>query len=244
MTAMVELMEPRRMLATTPVVAVAMTGSEQKITGIVLTFNIDLDPATAQDPRAYFIGRNRTSGGDAFWDPLGLNDPKTSTSRIKLQSAVYEPASRTVTLTPATPFDVFDRFRRIRVSGRGPTAVKDATGVPLDGNGDARPGGNAVLRTRIRRTTNLTFRDNDGDRARLRLLGPGKIWAVVSRQRGFAPLLFLNKTSALKTGLTGGVVRNRRTGDGVVTIRQLSGTAFASVPILLDPAFRVELVTP
>lgn len=232
------------MLATTPVVALAMTGSEQEITGVVLTFNVDLDPATAQDPRAYFLGRNRKAGGDAFWDPLGLNDPKASTDRIKLQSAMYDPTSRTVTLTPATPFNVFDKLRRIRVSGRGPTAVKDAAGVPLDGNGDAGPGGNAVLRTRITRTTTLTFREADGDRARLRLLGPGKIWAVVSRGRDFPPLLFLNKTSALKTGLTGNVVRNRRTGDGVVTIRQISGTAFASVPLLLDPAFRVEVVTP
>lgn len=232
------------MLATTPVVAVAMTGSEQEVSGVVLAFNVDLDPATAQDPRAYFLGRNRKGGGDAFWDPLGLNDPKASTDRIKLQSAVYDPASRTVTLTPATPFNVFDKFRRIRVSGRGATAVKDAAGAPLDGNGDGRPGGHAVLRTNLTRTTTLTFREDDGDRARLRLLGPGKIWAVVSRGRDFPPILFLNKTSALKTGLTGNVVRNRRTGDGVVTIRQISGAAFASVPILLDPAFRVEVVTP
>ena len=243
-SAVMESMEPRRLLAG-PVVAMTILGTEQEVTGVVLTFNVPLDPASAQNPDAYFLGRNRVQGGDdEFWDPLNLNDPPTVSQRVRLQSAVYDPAAQTVTLTPATPFDLFDKFRRVRVSGRGATAVRDASGAPIDGNGDGTPGGSAVLRLRVARASRFQFREADGDRARLRLHGPGEIWSVTSRRREFAPVLFLNKTNALRSDLVGSVIRHRRTGDGVVTLRQISGTAFASVPLLADPAFRVEMAIP
>jgi hypothetical protein len=226
------------------VVGLTVLGTEQEVTGVVLAFNVPLDPATAQNADAYFLGRDVVQGGDAFWDPLNLNDPPSETKRIRLQSAAYDPSAQTVTLTPTTPFDLFGKLRRIRVSGRGDLAVRDAAGNPIDGNDDGRPGGSEVLRLRVKRASRFQFREADGDRARLRLHGPGEIWAVTSRQREFAPVLFLNKTNVLRSGLTGSVVRNRRTGDGVVTIRQLSGTAFASAPLLADPAFRVEQVIP
>jgi hypothetical protein len=239
----VESMEPRRLLAG-PVAAMIILGTEQEVTGIVLTFKVALDPASAQNLDAYFVGRDKVKGEDKFWDPLNLHDPPKVSERVKLQSAVYDPAAQTVTLTPATPFDIFDKFRRVRVSGRGTVAVRDAAGVVIDGNGDGTPGGSALVRARVVKTSRFNFREPDGDRAHFRLVGPGKIWAVTSRRRDFAPVLFLNRTSALSSGLIGKVTPNRRTGDGVVTIRQISGTAFASVPILADPAFRVEVASP
>ena len=239
-----ESMEPRRLLAG-PVVAVTMLGTEQEVTGIVLTFNVALDPASAQNPDAYFVGRNVVTGGDSnFWDPFNLNDPPSETRRVRVRSAAYDPAAQTVLLTPAKPFDLFDDFRRIRVGGRGRSPVRDAAGAPIDGNDNGTPGGDAVLRTKVSRNSGFDFREPDGDRGRVRLHGPGEIWSVRSRGRKFPPVLFLNKTSAIKSGLVGSVVRNRRTGDGVVTLRQISGTAFASVPLLTDPAFRVELTKP
>jgi len=236
-------MEPRRLLAA-PVVAITVQGTEQEVTGIVLTFNVPLDAASAQNPAAYFVGRDKVEGSDKFWDPLDLSDPPKVSERVRLQSATYDAAAQTVTLTPASTFDLFGKFRRVRISGRGEAPVRDAAGNPIDGNGDGAPGGNAVLRARIVKASRFSFREADGDRARLRLHGPGKLWALTSRQREFAPVIFLNKTNALKSGLTGSVVRHRRTGDGVVTLRQLSGTAFASLPLLADPAFRVEVLTP
>ena len=235
-------MEPRRLLAA-PVVAITVQGTEQEVTGIVLTFNVLLDPASAQNPDAYFVGRD-AEGSDKFWDPFDLSEPPKSTERVRLQSAAYDAAAQTVTLRPASTFDLFAKFRRVRVSGRGEAPVRDAAGNPIDGNGDGAPGGNAIVRARIVKASRFNFREADGDRARLRLHGPGKLWALTSRRREFAPVVFLNKTNALKSGLTGSVTRHRRTGDGVVTIRQLSGTAFASLPLIGDPAFRVEVVSP
>ena len=237
-------MESRRLMAASPVVGMTMTGTEQEVTGIVLKFATPLDPVTAQNPKAYFVRRDRKTGGGTIFDFFGIDTTQTVTRRVTLQSAVYDAAAQTVTLTPATPFDLVKRFRRVRVAGRGRLAVKDAAGLTIDGDGNGVAGGSLVLRNHVARVSRLTFREPDGDRARLRLVGPGKIWEVVSRRRVFPPILFLNKTNALKSGLLGHVVRNPRTGDGVVTIGQVTGTTFAAVPILGDPAFHFVTVNP
>lgn len=239
-----EALEPRVLFAGPALVAVHFTGSEHEVASVVLTFTDSLDPASAQNTGAYFVGRNTPGTKDAFWDPLDLNDNSPQTDRIALQSAVYDDATRTVTLTPATAFNVMDRLRRIRVSGRGASAVRDAAGVPFDGNRDGVPGDSGVMRLRVQATKTVVFRDADGDRARVKLTGPGKIVSITAKRRQTPPILFLNRTNALKTGVTGFVVRNRRTGDGVATIRQLSGTAFAAVAILTNPSFRIDLVNP
>jgi hypothetical protein len=244
MSAMVEAMEPRRLLVGPVVLAMSMLGTEQEVTGIVLTFSDRLDPASAQNTRAYFVGRFDRVTADHGWDPLGLTDRPRETDRVQLQSAVYDDAARTVTLTPATSFNLFERFRRLRISGRGPTAVKDVAGVPLDGDRDGTPGDSGVLRLRVNRSKRISFRELDGDRVKLRLFGPGRIWSLIDRRRAVAPVFFLNRTNGLRSSLNGYVVQNRRTGDGIATLRQISGTAFASVPLLANPAFRVEIVNP
>lgn len=243
-TVIPEPLEPRRLFAGPTLVGLHFGGTETEVTSVVLTFSGPLDPASAQNTAAYFVGRDRPGDPDAFWDPLDLNDNSPKTDRIPLQSAVYDDAARAVTLTPATSFNVLDRLRRIRVSGRGATAVKDATGIPFDGNRDGVPGDSGVMRLRVRATRTVVFRDADGDRARVKLTGPGKIVSVTATRRQTPPILFLNRTNALKTGVTGFVARNRRTGDGVATIRQLSGTAFAAVGILTSPSFRIDFVSP
>jgi hypothetical protein len=239
-----EALESRIVFAGPTLVAMHFTGTEQEVTSVVLTFSDRLDPASAQNPNAYFVGRNTPGTKDAFWDPLDLNDNSPQADRIPMRTAVYDDASQTVTLTPATAFNVMDRLRRIRVSGRGASAVKDVAGVAFDGNRDGVPGGSGVMRLRVQATKNVVFRDADGDRARVRLSGPGKIVSITATRRQTAPILFLNRTNALKSGVIGSVVRNRRTGDGVATIRQISGTGFATVGILTSPLFRIEIVNP
>jgi hypothetical protein len=100
------------------------------------------------------------------------------------------------------------------------------------------------MRLRVQATKNVVFRDADGDRARVKLTGPGKIVSITATRRQTPPILFLNRTNALKSGVTGFVVPNRRTGDGVATIRQISGTNFAAVGILTSPSFRIDFVSP
>ena len=238
---MVEHLESRRLLAATPVTAVGITGTSGQITGVVLTFAVPLDAASAQNVAAYSISK-KTKGDDSSFGGIDTGS-SGSTRRVQIQSAAYDPAAQSVTLTPAEPFDLARRFRRLRVSGDGPNAVKDAAGNPIDGNGDGKAGGDAVLHSRIVRAPGFTFREADGDSARLKLAGPGVLRVWSDRKRNIAPDVFLFLTSAPRSTLTG-TVRKGRHGDGVVTIHQLTGTSTATVPLLNDPAFRVEVVNP
>jgi len=244
MAPMVEAMEPRRLMSGPSVVAARFLGTETEITGIVLTFNGPLDPASAQDPKAYFVGRTKPGPNDSFFDPFGLYDPPDEIVKARVQSAAYDAAAQTVTLTPAAPFNLFEKFRRIKVRGKGAHVVRDAAGAAIDGNFNNKPGGDLMLRTRVNRAKGFDFKEADGDRASLNLSGPGRLWSIKSKQRMFPPVVFLHETNGLKSTLKGKVKPNKKTGDGVVTLHQLSGVTFASVPLLSDPAFRVNVVDP
>lgn len=238
---MVENLEPRRLFAATPVVAVSIDGTAGQIAAVVLTFNTPLDPASAQNVKAYSISR-KTKGDNSSFGLIDTSSPG-DTRRVRIESAVYDPATQTVTLRPSEPFDLGRRFRRLRVSGAGANAIMDAEGAPIDGNGDGRPGGDAIIHSRVLRSSRFVFKEADGDAARLRLTGPGVMRVWSDGRRNIPPVVFLTFTDPAASTLTGTVRRGRR-GDGVVTIRQLTGTSAASVPLLSDPAFRVEVVNP
>ena len=239
---MIELLEGRRLLAATPVVGVNILGTASQITGVVLTFNVDLDAASAQNVNAYSISK-RVSGEESSFGGIDTSSGG-KTRRVRFQSATYDPAARSVTLTTADPFDLGRRFRLMRVRGQGELAVKDATGTPIDGNGDGQPGGHAVINSRVLRGPRYRIKDADGDIGKLRLTGPGTLRVWSDHRRNIPPVVFLFGADASRSTLSGSVVRNRRSGDGVVTIGQISGTSSASVPVLADPAFRVIVVHP
>lgn len=238
---MIEAMESRRLFAAPALVAVTMSGTAGQVTGVALTFAVPLDAASAQNVDAYSISK-KTKGEDSSFGPFDTSSPG-STRRVRFASATYDPATQTVTLTPTEPFDLARKFKRLRVTGVGPNAVRTAAGGAIDGDRNGRPGGNAEIHSRVVRASRFNFTDADGDRARLRLTGPGTLRVWSDHRRTVSPVVFLTATNAQST-LTGSVVRNRRTGDGVVTLRQIVGTGSASVPLLTDPAFRVEVATP
>ena len=238
---MVELLEHRQLLAATPVVALGINGTAGPISGSGVTFAVPLDAASAQNVNAYSISK-RVSGDGGGFGGIDTGGGGGSTRRVAFQSAVYDAAAQSVTLTPTEPFDLGRRFKRVRVSGEGPNAIRDAAGSPIDGNGDGRPGGDAVIHSRVLRGSRFIFKEADGDTGRLRLSGPGvlRIWS--DHRRNIAPVVFLFGTEPSRSTLSGNVIRHRRTGDGVVTIRQITGTASAAVPLLADPAFQVVVV--
>ena len=239
MRPMIESMESRRLLAATPVVAITMSGTGGQVTGVILTFGVPLDPASAQNVDAYSVSK-KTKGDDS--SPVGGSDGDTR--RVQFRTAAYDPATQSVTLTPTEPFDLGRKFRRLRVTGSGTNAVRTATGAPIDGDGDGQAGGNAVIHSRVIRAGGFTFREADGDRARLRLAGPGALRVWSDARRNIPPVIFLVGTNPARSTLTGSVIRARRTGDGVVTIREISQTTLASVPLLTNPAFNVQVVNP
>ena len=78
----------------------------------------------------------------------------------------------------------------------------------------------------------------------LRLTGPGTLRVWSDHRKNIAPVVFLFGADASRSTLSGSVLRNRRNGDGVVTIHQLTGATSASAPVLADPAVRVNVVNP
>ena len=74
---------------------------------------------------------------------FGPNDART----IRIKSAVYNPATDTVTLTPVHRLNWHRRYE-IKVNGSSPTGLTDLFGNLLDGVGNGKPGSNysAVFR--------------------------------------------------------------------------------------------------
>ena len=95
---------------------------------MVLRFSALLDAATATDVHNYQLFQALLRGHRAA---------------IPIRSAAYDPASRTVTLTPARPLYLFGRDELV-VNGTSPTGVSDVFGNLLDGAGTGLPGSDYV----------------------------------------------------------------------------------------------------
>jgi uncharacterized delta-60 repeat protein len=102
------------------VVSVARYGVHAQPTTLVLAFDAALATGPAQDVANYTI-----------LAPCG--------ARVSLASAVYDPASRTVTLHPTHQLNVHRTYTLV-VHGASPDAVTDTSGRRLDGAGTGMPG--------------------------------------------------------------------------------------------------------
>jgi uncharacterized repeat protein (TIGR01451 family) len=110
------------------VVSLQRLGYHAGPTTLALRFSAPLDVATATDVRNYQLFQVLRDGRRAA---------------IPIRSAAYDPAGRTVTLTPARQLYLFARYQLV-VNGTGPTGVSDVYGNLLDGAGTGRPGSNYV----------------------------------------------------------------------------------------------------
>src|SRR5687767_3169945 len=117
----VEPLEPRRLLAAAgpaagPLVAHRFVGEPEGITAVVLTFNVPLDPATAQNPQAYEFIRKITRDFKSSDELHGENPLKARANRhIPVESATYDAAANTVTLVPREAFRLSKDFAVIVV---------------------------------------------------------------------------------------------------------------------------------
>jgi hypothetical protein len=111
-------------------------GLHRAPTRFVLSFSEDLDPARAEDLGNY---RLLVPGPDGRF---GTRDDRT----LRLRSASYDPATRTVTLAPARRrLPLFRRYILV-ARGTGAGALTDRAGNVLDGDGDGQSGGSFVRR--------------------------------------------------------------------------------------------------
>ncbi|SIO39386.1 Uncharacterized membrane protein [Singulisphaera sp. GP187] len=105
------------------VIGLQRFGFHEQTTQIVLTFSEDLDPARAQDPANYVL---QSRGRDGR---LGTRDDVF----IAIESATYDPATRTVTLVTFQRLLKLREHYRLTVVGTGSTGLTGVTGIPLNG---------------------------------------------------------------------------------------------------------------
>lgn len=98
-----------------------LTVLHDRIAAVVLTFNKGLDPTSASNSANYLILDLGANGSLAAHGPS-----------VAIASAVYNPATRSVTLTPRQGLSV-GRFYKVVVNGPGAPGLVDSTGNVLDG---------------------------------------------------------------------------------------------------------------
>lgn len=222
-----------------------LTGTDPRaVEGVVLTFSEPLDRASAEDLRNYRVGR-RTDR-----QQRSVNDNRFRDNRrgiIQFESAVYDEANLTVTLTAFRPFNITRRFRAIRVLGREARGIRDVAGNVLDGNENGQAGGDAVEKYTFRRAGRVRYGELDGDSVLLTLRGPGRVWVVRQTRggrvfnRGDAVKVFIDGADPARSVLTGSVTGR---GDGIAVIDELAPVSTAQIAIASDPAFQINSMIP
>jgi uncharacterized repeat protein (TIGR01451 family) len=108
------------------VTGVQRFGFHAQPTALVLTFDKQMDPVRAENASDYQI--------------VALAGPRRV---IRIMKAVYDVATRTVTLRPVRRLNLHNRFR-LTVIGTAPGGVSDSSGNLLDGESNGDPGSNFV----------------------------------------------------------------------------------------------------
>ena len=210
---------------------IGLTGPSRGISGAVVHFNEDMDPATAVNLANYRLTAIRRNG----------------TAVLKqFTAAVYDPVGRKVTLT-LDPFEQTRFFRMgLRVKGSA-GGVTDLAGNLLDGDRNSRRGGDAVQIFEIFSGTRLSFLDRDGDRVILVITAGGG-----TRLDGVRPIggprtqltqFWVVDPVALVSTLDGAVIRSA-TGDGIVVISEIIGLDKKEfTPITKNSSFRFNRLT-
>ncbi len=234
-------------------------GPINAMTAVVLQFNQHLDPATANNLKAYHIGRNFGSSDDGGFDPLGFLSVRKDASGSSvapsgkdlpdevlhpdtaLGTAAYDDATETVTITSAHAFRANVYLRFIRVAGNGPNAVRNSDGIALDGAFKNHPGTNAVIRYGFHRTNVFSYTDAQKNHVSLKLSGAGQMIVYVPRHGNPAPIVNLFSTSADSSILTG-TIKPSKNSDGTTTLQELNSTGTAQIE--LPSTFTVSSTQP
>ncbi|HZN69844.1 MAG TPA: hypothetical protein VFB66_31510 [Tepidisphaeraceae bacterium] len=231
---------------------VRLTGAPKAATGMVLTFAGPLDPTLAADVNLFrVVGKGKVH---EYLSQYGLAERVRGHRFVRLVSAAYDEATRTVTLLPARPFNVERYLRGVAVDPRLCSGVSGQEFLWLH---DVP---NVVLQLRELQAGRST-RYVDGDRSvvRLRLSGPGKLvllprrdgsfdrnwqddpWEVRTVRFGDGMQLWVEGATP-DSVLTGTVSPGTRGGDGSTSLAFIVNPGGARIELLNDPAFQVGSV--
>jgi len=179
----------------------------KKVATVVLTASEDMAEPAAETEANY---RTRLPGRDKR---LGTADDVSAMP----SAADYDPATRRITLTLATPLKLGTMFQVTASAAAG--GLADAAGNPLDGDGDGAAGDNFAFTLAL--GSSLKFTEADGDQVSLKLTG-GDVIVLNQGADDAAPRLeILNRAPGTST-LTGSVKR-KGAGDGRTIIDGITG---------------------
>jgi hypothetical protein len=207
--------------ATGPVITdLQLQNNGQAITGIVLSFNRPLDAARAQEVANYGYVI-RTPGPDRAF---GTFDDGTT----PIASAVYDPATNRVTLTPASPL-AMNTFYQIAINQNANAltgaGVADTSGTLLNaGIAD----GPYVAQFGL--GTKLSYTDHNGDLVSL-TLGGGGLMELRRGANGDAQQLRILNGVPGGTTLKGQVRRGGKGSDGRTSLPLILGAAGVKVQL-------------
>jgi hypothetical protein len=228
-------------------------GSPYGVTGIRLEFDEPLASGPAQRQENYVLRGDFTSrdtGSERSVDSEGnLSVGDRTVDEIGIAGATYDDAARLVTLRRERGF-LLSHLRTLHVRS-GPDGLRDPAGNFFDGDDDGQAGGVGVLRFRTTWGRRVTFFDADGDRVRLQLSGPGRLFVFrqiskggEGRRKGNAVQVWIADSTSMETSLSGTVNPSARGGDGQTSIGEILSVDEAQVKLLSDPRFQVGAVIP
>ena len=207
--------------------------------GYTFSFSHPLDPATANNPKAYqmLLDTEVPYGRTAWQHLVGTHTGSRVVKReLKIGSATYDASTNTVTVLLAKPEAIRNGMAEIRLIGTGRHALKDINGNAIDGNDDGKAGGDYNYFAKLESGRKLTIHYADGDIGHVELFGPGKLNALFP-DRGTSPYLFAVGTNP-QTSVIVGKVTKAKHGSATKTI--LAITNSDTVQIALDPSYTVN----
>jgi hypothetical protein len=198
--------------------------NERFINGVALRFSEAMTEPRMEDLKNYDIYLRKESkkfGGSA------------TRTRMDIVSAVYEPTSRTVTLTTAKQLKE-NKVYEVIVNTTRVEGVESDQGEFLDGNYDNIQGDDFT--GYLTRATKISYFDEQGDRVTMALKGPGRLelFRDVERNARQVRMLFTSQDTILN-----GAFNSSEITDGQATIETLLlGTGFRNR--LPQPPFNIK----
>jgi hypothetical protein len=186
-------------------------GIHAQPTTIALAFSDALDPVQATNPANYHL---LSPGRDGRF---GSRDDRA----VPIRSITYDPATQTVTLTPAARLQL-GHFFQLTVNGTN--GVVGPNGGLMNLNGQCANN----FQTTFGRGNHFVFSDNDGDQIGLALRNGGLMEVYRNQDRSirrialYDALPYRNRLNANRSLLRGYVKRGPR-GDGLAQIPEIIG---------------------
>lgn len=198
--------------------------NERFINGVALRFSEAMTEPRMEDLKNYDLYLRKESR------KFGGSPTRT---RMDIVSAVYEPTSRTVTLTTAKQLRE-NKVYEVIVNTTRVEGVESDQGEMLDGNYDNIAGDDFT--GYLSRATKISYFDQQGDRVTLALKGPGRLelFRDVERNARQVRMLFTSQDTILN-----GAFNPSKTTDGLAIIETLLlGTGFRNR--LAQPPFKIK----